>query len=75
MTGRKEDPRPELLPDHGAEVDEHGRRPGAPSRTGTGGGPPADPDRVARARKEDKDRKAGAEPSVDGAKSPGEPSG
>lgn len=42
--------RPELLPDAGAMVDEHGRPPGAPSRTGTGSAsPPADPDRVERA--------------------------
>ncbi|KPI20575.1 hypothetical protein OV450_0041 [Actinobacteria bacterium OV450] len=38
------------LPDRGAAVDEHGRAPGVPSRTGTGAGPPADPDRVDRAR-------------------------
>ncbi|MGW5852168.1 hypothetical protein ACWFQ8_30185 [Streptomyces sp. NPDC055254] len=38
------------LPDEGAEVDEHGRAPGVPSRTGTGSGaPPADPERVERA--------------------------
>ncbi|MFD3808691.1 hypothetical protein ACFWSF_14815 [Streptomyces sp. NPDC058611] len=38
------------LPDQGAEVDEHGRAPGAPSRTGTGSSaPPADPDRVEEA--------------------------
>ncbi|MFJ8164440.1 hypothetical protein ACIRBY_26430 [Streptomyces sp. NPDC096136] len=37
------------LPDAGAMVDEHGRAPGTPSRTGTGAGPPADPVRVAAA--------------------------
>ncbi|MFD3540256.1 hypothetical protein ACFWUQ_12250 [Streptomyces sp. NPDC058662] len=38
------------LPDEGAPVDEHGRPPGAPSRTGTGSAaPPADPERVERA--------------------------
>ncbi|MET9605980.1 hypothetical protein ABZZ17_13045 [Streptomyces sp. NPDC006512] len=51
--GRKDpNPRPVLLPDEGAMVDEHGRPPGAPSRTGPGAGPPADPDRVDRARAE-----------------------
>ncbi|MFF4104424.1 hypothetical protein [Streptomyces sp. NPDC001903] len=66
MTGTREDPRPKLLLDQGAEVDEHGRRPGVPSRTGTGSGPPADPDRVDRARREGKDRKAaGEEPALE----------
>lgn len=37
-------------PDRGDAVDEHGRPPGASSRTGTGDGPAADPDRVDRAR-------------------------
>ncbi|MFD9304828.1 hypothetical protein ACFWCB_19575 [Streptomyces sp. NPDC060048] len=38
------------LPDMGAMVDEHGRPPGVPSRTGTGStAPPADPERVERA--------------------------
>ncbi|MCX5409309.1 hypothetical protein OHA37_36325 [Streptomyces sp. NBC_00335] len=42
--------RPVLLPDEGAMVDEHGRPPGAPSRTGTGSSsPPSDPERVERA--------------------------
>ncbi|MFF1412983.1 hypothetical protein ACFVX6_24965 [Streptomyces sp. NPDC058289] len=42
--------RPGLLPDEGAMVDEHGRPPGVPSRTGTGSGsPPSDPERVERA--------------------------
>ncbi|MCJ0869744.1 hypothetical protein [Streptomyces sp. AP-93] len=43
--------RPELLlPDEGAMVDEHGRPPGVPSRTGTGSSsPPSDPERVERA--------------------------
>ncbi|WP_327250822.1 hypothetical protein [Streptomyces sp. NBC_01244] len=50
------DPRPGLLPDEGAMVDEHGRPPGAPSRTGTGSGsPPCDPERVDRAAAEAKD--------------------
>ncbi|MFD6892238.1 hypothetical protein [Streptomyces sp. NPDC059957] len=44
------DRRPELLPDEGAMVDEHGRPPGVPSRTGTGSSsPPSDPERVERA--------------------------
>ncbi|MFF4496846.1 hypothetical protein [Streptomyces sp. NPDC001546] len=38
------------LPDAGAMVDEHGRPPGEPSRTGTGAGPAADPGRVDAAR-------------------------
>ncbi|RKT03129.1 hypothetical protein BX286_1051 [Streptomyces sp. 3211.6] len=38
------------LPDAGAMVDEHGRPPGVPSRTGTGAGPAADPARVDAAR-------------------------
>ncbi|GAA0320382.1 hypothetical protein GCM10010302_69480 [Streptomyces polychromogenes] len=38
------------LPDTGAMVDEHGRAPGVPSRTGTGAGPVADPERVDAAR-------------------------
>lgn len=38
------------LPDDGAMVDEHGRAPGAPSRTGTGSSaPPADTERVEKA--------------------------
>ncbi|CAM5292039.1 hypothetical protein SAVIM338S_00313 [Streptomyces avidinii] len=42
-------PDPET-PDRGAMVDEHGRSPGVPSRTGTGStAPPADPERVKRA--------------------------
>ncbi|MFE9561540.1 hypothetical protein ACFYM0_10570 [Streptomyces sp. NPDC006487] len=46
--------RPGLLPDEGAMVDEHGRPPGAPSRTGTGSGsPPCDPERVDRAAAEE----------------------
>ncbi|WP_328623032.1 MULTISPECIES: hypothetical protein [unclassified Streptomyces] len=74
MTGKKQDQRPALLPDQGAEVDEHGRRSGVPSRTGPGSGPPADPDRVDRARKEDKGRKAGAGLSVDMGEGPPKPS-
>ncbi|MFF3215760.1 hypothetical protein ACFYYB_34690 [Streptomyces sp. NPDC002886] len=38
------------LPDKGSMVDEHGRPPGTPSRTGTGStAPAAHPDRVERA--------------------------
>ncbi|MFD8148417.1 hypothetical protein [Streptomyces sp. NPDC059708] len=38
------------LPDKGAKTDEHGRPPGAPSRTGTGSNASAaDPERVERA--------------------------
>ncbi len=66
MSDRNQDPRSALLPDQGAAVDEHGRPPGAPSRTGPGHGPPVDPDRVERARAEEKHGKAGEEePSVD----------
>ncbi|MFJ7265411.1 hypothetical protein ACIQV3_01865 [Streptomyces sp. NPDC099050] len=44
---------PVLLPDEGAMVDEHGRPPGVPSRTGTGSGsPPSDQERVDRAAAE-----------------------
>lgn len=50
--GERNANRPALLTDMGAMVDEHGRPPGVASRTGTGGGPPADPDRVDRARAE-----------------------
>lgn len=53
MNAKKQDPRPKLLPDEGAAVDEHGRPPGVPSRTGPGSGPPADSARVERA---DRDR-------------------
>ncbi|WP_327308614.1 hypothetical protein OG730_38315 [Streptomyces sp. NBC_01298] len=55
--GRPEgDRRPGLLPDEGAMVDEHGRPPGVPSRTGTGSGsPPSDPERVDRAAAEAED--------------------
>lgn len=58
----QEDPerRGTLLPDAGAMVDEHGRAPGVPSRTGTGSGPVADPARVDEARARQK-REAGAE--------------
>ncbi|MFD0375520.1 hypothetical protein [Streptomyces sp. NPDC127112] len=38
------------VPDTGAMVDEHGRPPGVPSRTGTGAGAAADPARVDAAR-------------------------
>ncbi|MFI5865450.1 hypothetical protein [Streptomyces sp. NPDC051546] len=45
-----------LLPDEGVMVDEHGRRPGAPSRKGTGSAsPPSDPERVDRAAAEGED--------------------
>ncbi len=54
----KQDPRPNLLPDLGAAVDEHGRPPGATSRTGSGASPPADPDRVERAEKQTTHRSA-----------------
>lgn len=60
MNAKKQDPRPKLLPDEGAAVDEHGRPPGVPSRTGPGTGPPADPARVERAGRERRRRKAGA---------------
>lgn len=43
MGEKDPDPRPALLPDEGAMVDEHGRPPGVASRTGPGGGPPARP--------------------------------
>lgn len=50
-------PRPEL-PDEGAMVDEHGRAPGVPSRTGTGSSaPPADAERIERAAAEAADRR------------------
>ncbi|WP_404953517.1 hypothetical protein [Streptomyces sp. 147326] len=64
MGEKDPNPRPSLLPDQGATVDEHGRPPGAASRTGPGGGPPADPDRVERAHAEkarEKARKDGSE--------------
>ncbi|WP_185921825.1 hypothetical protein [Streptomyces sp. WAC06614] len=38
------------LQHEGGTVDDHGREPGSPSRTGTGAQPPADAARVARAR-------------------------
>ncbi|GLX16829.1 hypothetical protein [Streptomyces lavendulae] len=47
-----------LLPDAGAMVDEHGRAPGAASRTGTGAGPAADAARL------DAERAAEAEVNV-----------
>ncbi|MGW7435334.1 hypothetical protein [Streptomyces sp. NPDC054849] len=62
MGEKHPDPRPALLPDEGAMVDEHGRPPGAESRTGPGGGPPADPDRVERAMR----RGRGERPERDG---------
>ncbi|GLX34210.1 hypothetical protein Sros01_02830 [Streptomyces roseochromogenus] len=64
MGEKDPNPRPALLPDEGAMVDEHGRPPGASSRTGPGGGPPADPDRVARARAEKRRGKARKDGSV-----------
>ncbi|MEU9253706.1 hypothetical protein AB0D66_17850 [Streptomyces sp. NPDC048270] len=51
-------------------VDEHGRPPGAPSRTGPGHGPPADPARVDRARAQEKREKASEMPP---AATPNEP--
>lgn len=65
VNAKKHDPRPKLLPDEGATVDEHGRPPGVPSRTGPGAGPPADPARVERAGKEGTHRKTGAELPAD----------
>lgn len=49
-TGDEAEQESPALPDNGAMVDEHGRAPGAPSRTGTGSSaPPADPQRVEKA--------------------------
>ncbi|GHB52589.1 hypothetical protein GCM10010347_23140 [Streptomyces cirratus] len=42
-------PRRPLLQHEGGTVDDHGRAPGAPSRTGTGAQPKADDERVRRA--------------------------
>ncbi|MFG2976910.1 hypothetical protein ACGFYY_28460 [Streptomyces sp. NPDC048331] len=39
----------------GGTADEHGRRPGVPSRTGTGAQPAADAERVARAERRDEE--------------------
>ncbi|WP_406087275.1 hypothetical protein [Streptomyces virginiae] len=39
----------------GGTADEHGRRPGVPSRTGTGAQPSADAERVARANEENEE--------------------
>ncbi|MGW7192429.1 hypothetical protein ACWGIP_25280, partial [Streptomyces sp. NPDC054838] len=52
--GRPEQPphRP-LLQHEGGTVDDHGRAPGAPSRTGTGAQPKADDERVRRANERD----------------------
>lgn len=66
MNAKKHDPRPKLLPDEGAAVDEHGRLPGVPSRTGPGAGRPADPARVERAGKEGIHGKAGTQPPAGG---------
>ncbi|GAA2639868.1 hypothetical protein GCM10010425_50400 [Streptomyces spororaveus] len=60
MNAKKHGPRPKRLPDEGAAVDEHGRPPKAPSRTGPGSSPPSDPARVERAGKEGTHQKAGA---------------
>lgn len=65
MNAAKHGPRPKLLPDEGATVDGHGRPPKAPSRTGPGSSPPADPARVERAGKEGTHRKAGAKLPAD----------
>lgn len=53
-----------LLPDAGAMLDEHGRPPGVPSRTGTGSGPAADPARVEQARAQEKRGPAESEVNV-----------
>ncbi|MET9962276.1 hypothetical protein ABZ128_25000 [Streptomyces sp. NPDC006326] len=49
--GRPAPPPPHrpLLQHEGGTADDHGRRPGAPSRTGTGAQPPADDERVREA--------------------------
>ncbi|MGW6617286.1 hypothetical protein ACWGA0_28025 [Streptomyces erythrochromogenes] len=75
MNAKKHDPRPKLLPDEGAAVDEHGRPPGVPSRTGPGIGPPADPTRVERAAQEGDVPEDGASLSAhpdDGERAPAE---
>ncbi|MEW2414476.1 hypothetical protein AB0953_12230 [Streptomyces sp. NPDC046866] len=54
-----ESPRPRLQHE-GGTADDHGRAPGAPSRTGTGAQPPASDARVRRARE------GAAEPPADG---------
>lgn len=41
------------LQNEGGTADDHGRKPGVPSRTGTGSQRPADPERVRRANEED----------------------
>ncbi len=47
--GKRRAPR---LQNHGGTVDDHGREPGSPSRTGTGSSsPPADPERARRANR------------------------
>ncbi|OEJ35092.1 hypothetical protein [Streptomyces subrutilus] len=66
MSARNKDPRETLLPDQGAMVDEQGRPPGAPSRTGPGDGPSVDPTRVDRARAREKHEKTGERPLADG---------
>ncbi|MEV6579012.1 hypothetical protein AB0M92_12740 [Streptomyces sp. NPDC051582] len=53
----------------GGTADEHGRKPGVPSRTGTGAEPPADAERVRRAG-EDRTRVAHVR-GQDGAGRPG----
>ncbi|MFJ6760737.1 MULTISPECIES: hypothetical protein [unclassified Streptomyces] len=58
MNAKKQYPGPKLLPDEGAAVDEHGRPPRAPSRTGPGTGP--DASRVERAAEEGDVRETGA---------------
>ncbi|MCX4718663.1 hypothetical protein OG818_23175 [Streptomyces virginiae] len=51
------DERPQVrrprLPHEGGTADEHGRRPGVPSRTGTGAQPAADAERAGRGDEED----------------------
>ncbi|MEU2391797.1 hypothetical protein [Streptomyces sp. NPDC007369] len=56
-----------LVPDEGAMVDEHGRPPGVPSRSGTGSPqPPADPARYAEANaRPDPAAAAGTPPARD----------
>ncbi|MFJ4776002.1 hypothetical protein [Streptomyces sp. NPDC088762] len=54
--GRPEVRRPRMQHE-GGTADEHGRKPGAPSRTGTGAQPPADAERVDSAN-ESRTRKA-----------------
>ncbi|MFG2749492.1 DUF6296 family protein [Streptomyces xanthophaeus] len=55
---------PPLLQHQGAAVDDHGRPPGAPSRTGTAStAPPIDPERVREANAQGGHRAGAAEPT------------